>query len=63
MREEKQRVERSNGVVRQSVKQGRSVGVMRVWCKGQDYPGLAMSRSLGDKLAQNVGVSCDPSIK
>lgn len=36
---------------------------MRVWCKGQDYPGLAMSRSLGDKLAQNVGVSCDPSVK
>lgn len=45
------------------MKQGRSVGVMRVWCKGQDYPGLAMSRSVGDKLAQNVGVSCDPSVK
>jgi len=63
MREERSRIERSNGTVRQSIKGGRSVGVQRVWVKGQEYPGLAMSRSLGDKLAQNVGVSCDPSVK
>jgi len=30
---------------------GRGIGVFRVWRKGMDYPGLAMSRSLGDKLA------------
>jgi hypothetical protein len=36
---------------------------MRVWCKGQDFPGLAMSRSLGDKIAHNAGVISDPSVK
>jgi len=34
----------------------------RVFCKGRHYPGLAMSRALGDVLAQSVGVSCDPDI-
>ena len=32
----------------------------RVWARGQDFPGLAMSRSLGDKLAHTVGVIGDP---
>jgi len=34
----------------------------RVFCKGRHYPGLAMSRALGDALAQSVGVTCDPDI-
>lgn len=42
---------------------GRGIGVFRVWRKGMDYPGLAMSRSLGDKLAQDCGVSWEPAIK
>ena len=37
-----------------------SIGVHRVWVKNQDFPGLAMSRSLGDKLAHTVGVSAEP---
>lgn len=31
--------------------------------KNEDTPGLAMSRSLGDGLAQSLGVSCEPEIK
>lgn len=42
---------------------GKGIGVFRVWRKSMDYPGLAMSRSLGDKLAQDCGVTWEPSIK
>jgi len=34
----------------------------RVFIPGQELPGLAMSRSLGDVQAHNLGVSADPSI-
>ena len=36
---------------------------MRVWLPDQDLPGLAMSRSLGDRLAHSVGVSSIPEVK
>ena len=39
------------------------MGPYRVWFKNEDYPGLAMSRSIGDKLAHKVGVSDIPEIK
>ena len=34
---------------------------MRVWCQNNDFPGLAMSRSLDDEIAHSVGVidQCD----
>ena len=28
--------------------------------RNQNYPGLAMSRSIGDLVAGNLGVTCDP---
>ena len=34
----------------------------RVWCKGKDYPGIAMSRSLGDTVAKSIGVCYEPEI-
>ena len=39
------------------------IGPPRVWLKDQDYPGLAMSRSFGDRVAHSVGVSELPEIK
>ena len=39
------------------------IGPPRVWLKEQDYPGLAMSRSFGDRVAHSVGVSEVPEIK
>ena len=39
------------------------IGPPRVWLKQQDYPGLAMSRSFGDRVAHSVGVSEEPEIK
>ena len=34
----------------------------RVFFKGKHYPGIAMSRSVGDLLAQTIGVSCIPEV-
>lgn len=36
---------------------------MRVWMKHEDIPGLAMSRSLGDAVAESLGVISTPDIK
>lgn len=36
------------------------MGPHRVWLLNEDVPGLAMSRSLGDYVAQSVGVIPDP---
>ena len=38
------------------------MGPYRVWFKDGDYPGLAMSRSIGDTLAHKIGVSNLPEI-
>jgi serine/threonine protein phosphatase PrpC len=34
----------------------------RVFFKGKHYPGIAMSRTIGDQLAQTVGVTCIPDV-
>ena len=57
--EEKQRIESSGGRVDKIF----GMGPFRVWFKDEDYPGLAMSRSIGDKLAHRCGVSDIPEIK
>ena len=38
-------------------------GPFRVWFKGKNFPGLAMSRSLGDLEAEKVGVISEPRFK
>ena len=42
---------------------GHQVGPLRVWLKGEDIPGLAMTRSFGDSVAARVGVNAIPDIK
>ena len=37
-------------------------GPFRIWFKGENYPGLAMSRSLGDFDAEKIGVINIPEI-
>ena len=37
-------------------------GPYRVWAYGEDYPGLAMSRSIGDMDAKKIGVIPNPQI-
>ena len=44
-------------------KDGEEIGPFRVWDKTQDKgPGLAMSRSIGDGQAKNLGVLSEPDI-
>lgn len=38
------------------------MGPARVWLADMDLPGLAMSRSLGDYVAQSVGVIPVPEV-
>lgn len=39
---------------------GDDMGPKRVWLAKEDVPGLAMSRSIGDYVAQTVGVIAEP---
>ena len=41
---------------------GNWTGPLRVWEKGSEGPGLAMTRSLGDKVGTKIGVVCTPEI-
>ena len=62
---EKERIEKMGGEVSQEFligKEERPVGPFRVWNKGCDYPGIAISRSLGDKIAELIGVIAEPEI-
>lgn len=40
----------------------RAQGPFRVWLKHENYPGLAMSRSIGDQIAKSIGVTAEPEI-
>ena len=63
---EKNRIENAGGVVSQcndKYDDEMIGGPYRVWQKGCDYPGIAMSRSIGDKISKNLGVIINPEIK
>lgn len=60
-KEEESRIRKSGGLVyRFTDAFGRNVGPHRVWQGNGNGPGLAMSRSLGDKLAKGCGVIALP---
>lgn len=44
-------------------KLNKQLGPLRVWLKTENTPGLAMTRSLGDEIAQKAGVIWDPEIR
>ena len=61
--EERNRIIMSGGIVEQMKDElGEGCGPYRVWAKGKDYPGLAMSRSIGDLKGKELGVIPDPGI-
>ena len=61
--EERNRILKSGGIVEQMKDEiGEGCGPYRVWAKGKDYPGLAMSRSIGDLKGKELGVIPDPGI-
>ena len=63
---ERERIEKSGGEVeQQTLIEGEEKTddlPFRVWKKGCDYPGLAISRTLGDKIAEEIGVISEPEI-
>jgi len=61
--EEKARILMAGGVV-DKIKDntGLGVGPYRVFAPGKDYPGLAMSRSIGDLIGKKLGVIAEPGI-
>jgi serine/threonine protein phosphatase PrpC len=62
LEDERRRITKNGGQVEQISNNGRGVGPYRVWLKNKTYPGLAMSRSVGDFLASSVGVTCEPEM-
>ena len=60
---EKKRIDKNGGRVEQfKERNGKINGPPRVWVKNEMFPGLAMSRSIGDFIATSVGVIPDPEI-
>ena len=61
---EKKRIEANGGVVSQIIDEedNEPSGPFRVWVKGEAYPGIAISRSIGDMDAKKVGVIPNPQI-
>ena len=63
--EESNRIISSGGIIKKCFDENtkKFFGPERVWLKNKDEPGLAMTRSLGDKIAHNIGVIDEPEIK
>ena len=60
---EKERIEKCGGEVAKEFlneEDEKSDLPFRVWKEGCNYPGLAISRSLGDKIAEKIGVISEP---
>ena len=61
--EESKRIMMSGGVIEKIRDEyGQGVGPFRVWAGEEDYPGLAMSRSIGDLRGKSVGIIPNPGI-
>ena len=54
--EESKRIMQNGGEISQYEEDGEKSGPYRIWKKGEAYPGIAMSRSVGDFIATSLGV-------
>jgi serine/threonine protein phosphatase PrpC len=59
--DESERIYSHGGVVERSSVNS-TTGPFRVWVKNENHPGLAMSRSIGDFVAESVGVVSTPEV-
>ena len=63
-KDESQRIYENDGRIQPFTEEGGEfVGPQRVWLKKEEVPGLAMTRSFGDRVAATVGVISEPEIK
>ena len=58
--EESKRIKENGGEISQYEEDGEKSGPFRVWKKGEAYPGIAMSRSIGDFIASKLWVIPEP---
>ena len=63
--DESKRIISNNGRIKKCYDQElkKYLGPDRVWLKNKEEPGLAMTRSIGDRIAHSVGVSDEPEFK
>ena len=63
--DEAQRIYKKGGRIKPFIDEetGEEVGPQRVWVKDDEVPGLAMTRSFGDRVAAIAGTICLPEIK
>ena len=62
-KDEAKRILENDGRIQPFIEDGEFVGPQRVWIKDEEVPGLAMTRSFGDRVAATVGVVSEPEIK
>ncbi len=62
-KDEEKRILENDGRIQPFIEDGEFVGPQRVWIKEDEVPGLAMTRSFGDRMAATVGVISEPEIK
>ena len=61
--QEKERILKNGGIVRRfKDSSNNEYGPLRAFKNESDFPGLAMSRSFGDKLGKDIGVIAEPLI-
>ena len=61
--DERKRIIGGGGRIQPFIEDGEEIGPQRVWLEEDDVPGLAMTRSFGDRVAATVGVISIPEIK
>ena len=58
---EKNRIENKGGEIHPFYNEkGESEGDNRVWMKGKQYPGLSLTRAIGDNMAKKIGIISEP---
>lgn len=62
-KDEERRIIENEGRIQPFIEDGEYIGPPRVWIQEEDVPGLAMTRSFGDRVAATVGVVSEPEIK
>jgi serine/threonine protein phosphatase PrpC len=65
LKDEAERILKKGGRIdsfRDYYNNGEPIGPQRVWLQHEELPGLAMSRSFGDRVAHSVGVSAEAEV-
>jgi len=60
--EESNRILKNGGEIYQTEEYNDKIGPYRIWQKGEKYPGIDISRSIGDLIATRLGVISTPDV-